>query len=209
MQTTIPLSKKSPTCSLIVIENFYEDPMYVREFALSQEFVSKEYFPGKRSKSFATTELLETIQTYIYPFGGKIINFNLEQSIDNDNGSFQFATSNNSSWIHVDNYDLNANQSWSAIVYLTPDAPVTSGTSFYKFVDGTRCLEDQIIQKNKEKITKYCRDMTKWQTVDSVGNVFNRLIIFNANNFHKSMDYFGVTPEESRLFQVFFFSTEY
>jgi hypothetical protein len=51
--------------------------------------------------------------------------------------------------------------------------------------------------------------MTKWQTVDSVGNLFNRLIIFNANNFHKSMDYFGVTPEECRLFQVFFFSTEY
>ena len=36
----------------------------------------------------------------------------------------------------------------------------------------------------------------------------NRLVIFNANSFHMSMDYFGHDKETGRLFQVFFFSTE-
>ena len=50
--------------------------------------------------------------------------------------------------------------------------------------------------------------MTKWKIVDSVGNVFNRLILFNSNKFHMSQDYFGDSKENGRLFQVFFFSTE-
>ena len=52
------------------------------------------------------------------------------------------------------------------------------------------------------------QDITKWELVDKVGNIFNRLIIFNAHHFHSSMDYFGTTKEDGRLFQVFFFSTE-
>jgi hypothetical protein len=33
-------------------------------------------------------------------------------------------------------------------------------------------------------------------------------LFFNSNRFHMSMDYFGDTKENGRLFQVFFFSTE-
>lgn len=50
--------------------------------------------------------------------------------------------------------------------------------------------------------------MTKWQLVDQVGNVFNRLVIFNSFNYHMSQDYFGTDKNDGRLFQVFFFSTE-
>ena len=52
------------------------------------------------------------------------------------------------------------------------------------------------------------QDVSKWELVDKVGNVFNRLILFNANHFHCSMDYFGNNSNDGRLFQVFFFSTE-
>jgi hypothetical protein len=62
--------------------------------------------------------------------------------------------------------------------------------------------------ENKEDIDKYSQDMTKWKKVDQVGNLFNRLILFNSNRFHMSMDYFGDSKENGRLFQVFFFSTE-
>ena len=62
---------------------------------------------------------------------------------------------------------------------------------------------------NKNETDKYSQDMTKWKLVDRIGNIFNRLILFNSNRFHMSMDYFGDKKENGRLFQVFFFSTEY
>ena len=65
------------------------------------------------------------------------------------------------------------------------------------------------ILKNKDQTDMYSQDLTKWTKVDTVGNVFNRLILFNSKLFHMSMDYFGVNKDDCRLFQVFFFSTEY
>jgi len=44
--------------------------------------------------------------------------------------------------------------------------------------------------------------------VDRVGNVFNRLIMYRADNYHVSLDYFGKNMQDGRLFQVFFFNTE-
>ncbi len=64
------------------------------------------------------------------------------------------------------------------------------------------------ILNNKEDIDRYSQDLTKWEKVDQVGNIFNRLILFNSNRFHMSMDYFGDSKENGRLFQVFFFSSE-
>ena len=61
---------------------------------------------------------------------------------------------------------------------------------------------------NLKKLSMHCQDITKWTKVDEIGNVFNRLILFNSTKYHMSMDYFGTTKEDGRLFQVFFFSTE-
>ena len=52
------------------------------------------------------------------------------------------------------------------------------------------------------------QDYTKWEMVDRVGNVFNRLIMYRADNYHVSLDYFGKDINDGRLFQVFFFNTE-
>ena len=50
--------------------------------------------------------------------------------------------------------------------------------------------------------------MTKWKLVDKVGNVFNRLVIFDSSRYHTAVDYFGSDIYNGRLYQVFFFSTE-
>jgi hypothetical protein len=44
--------------------------------------------------------------------------------------------------------------------------------------------------------------------VDRFGNLFNRMIMYRADNYHMSLDYFGNNKENGRLFQVFFLSTE-
>mgnify|MGYP006891309455 FL=1 len=52
------------------------------------------------------------------------------------------------------------------------------------------------------------QDYTKWELVDTVGNVYNRLVLYRGDIFHASLDYFGHDNESGRLFQTFFFSTE-
>ena len=203
------LSLRGPTCGLIIIDNFYNNPYDTRNYILKQDFFIKGNYPGQRTISFANEELKKIIQKYVEPFGGKITHFPMPKEDGSDahgiyNGSFQYTTSRDRSWVHIDGYN-----NWAGVVYLTPDAPLTAGTAFYHLYDGTTCKGDMDILGNKEEADKWSQDLTKWKEVDRVGNVFNRLILFNSNNFHMSRDYFGDTKENSRLFQVFFFSTEY
>jgi hypothetical protein len=202
------IKTRNPSCGLIVIDNFYNNAFETRNYILTQEFLVRGNYPGQRTISFANEHLKETIQTYVEPFGGKITEFPIPNEDGSNaskiyNGSFQYTTSRDRSWVHID-----GNNNWAGVLYLTPEAPLSSGTSFYKFYDGTTCKRDMELLENKEDIDRCSQDLTKWEKVDQVGNVFNRLILFNADRFHMSMDYFGDTKENGRLFQVFFFSTE-
>ena len=187
----------------MVIDNFYNNPIEVRNFILTQEFKIRGNYPGQRTVSFATEGLKNIIQSYIESFAGKITIFPMEKSNKNYNGAFQYTTSRDRSWYHCDSWN-----NWAAVLYLTPNAPLNSGTGFYQFEDGTRFEYEHKKRNNKEEIDKYTQDVTKWDLVDKVGNIFNRLILFNSKHFHQSMDYFGHSKETGRLFQCFFFTTE-
>lgn len=202
-----PMQLRNPSCELIIIDNFYNNPMDTRNFILGQEFFVKGNFPGQRTISYANDHLREIIQKYIEPFG-KITQFpcpNPDNSNAKDiyNGSFQYTTSRDRSWIHTDKWN-----NWAGVLFLTPNAPLSSGTGFYRFNDGAMCQEDGNQLNNQDEVDKCSQDLTKWELVDRVGNVFNRLVLFNAHRYHISMDYFGDTKKNGRLFQVFFFSTE-
>jgi len=149
--------------------------------------------------------LKNLIEGYVYPFAGKITEFPIpgENNRNVHNGSFQYTTSNDHSWIHCD-----GSNNWAGILYMTPNAPLSSETGFYRYKDGTACEDDEKIMNNKEELMNFCTDMTRWSLVDRVGNVFNRLVLFNSKRYHMSQDYFGNSKVNGRLFQVFFFSTE-
>ena len=199
----LAITQQPPTPILFIIDNFYNNPMETREYILTQDFKIRGNYPGQRTMSHATEEIKDMIQRWILPFGGKITRFPLEKTDNNYNGAFQYTTSRNRSWFHVDSWN-----NWAGVLYLTPDAPVTSGTGLYRYKDGTRLEQEQKIKENKAQMDEHSQDVTKWDLVDQVGNVFNRLVIFNANHFHSSMDYFGTNKDDGRLVQVFFFSTE-
>ena len=197
-----------PKANLIIIDNFYNNPYKTRKFILTQEFKVVGNYPGKRTISFANEQLKNNIEKYIKPFGGKITNFPIGEKSSNGNynynGSFQYTTSRDRSWFHVDGWN-----NWGGILYLTPNAPLNSGTGFYEYEDGTRMQDELEIRKNQKILDEHSQDVTKWKLVDKVGNIFNRLILFNSKHYHSSMDYFGTTKEDGRLFQCFFFDTEY
>ncbi len=89
---------------------------------------------------------------------------------------------------------------WAGVLYLTPDAPLSGGTALYRH----KASGDRF--KVGEDHESY--DYTKWEQVDRVGNVFNRLVLYRGDMFHASLDYFGSTYEDARLIQTFFFTTE-
>jgi hypothetical protein len=177
--------------NLIVVDNFHEDPDEVRRHALSREYIVKGNYPGLRSYSYATQSLRDKIQEYVRPFGGDITHFSME--MEDYNGSYQYTTCTDRSWIHQDE-----TTNWAGVLYLTPDAPLTSGTAFYESKDKTASFTEA---------QSWGQDMTKWNLVDQVANKYNRLILFNSKRWHMSMNYFGKSIHDGRLIQVFFFCT--
>jgi hypothetical protein len=187
----------------LTIDNFYANPMDVREFALKQEFKVRGNYPGQRTESFLTDATKKTLRDILYPFAGEITNWGGEYT-----GSFQYTTASDRSWIHSD-----STTDWSAVCYLTPDAPVTAGTGIFRHKQTGWMNFDYKRERDEEYMRQAppghdSQDYTKWEMVDRVGNVFNRLILYRADNYHVSLDYFGKDMYDGRLFQVFFFNTE-
>ena len=110
-----------------VIDNFYTDPMAVRNFALQQTYYPGEGAVGHRTrKQFMFDGVKEAFE--------KIIDLKIPDHTDDGfgwfdegiNGRFQYCPAGTPSVFHCDR------QKWAAVIYLTPDAPPQSGTSFLR-----------------------------------------------------------------------------
>ena len=193
ISTDIPRYSTDIRPSIIIVDNFYPDPNLIRQTALHADFSIKGNYPGLRTESFATDELKNRFESII----GKKINY--WPSLYN--GSFQFTTLDQKSWIHRDSTD------YSAIIYLTPNAPSNSGTVTYKHIKTqTQFAPDDITKKILDSDSN---NYSAWEVVDVIGNIYNRCILFNGKCSHKSNEYFGTDINNGRLFQTFFFSTEH
>lgn len=188
--------------NIIITDDFYEDPYEVRRFALSQEFKTKGNFPGARTVPLFPESVKDSIQKIVFNAGGKITNF----SDNGSNACFQTAYAWDNTWIHADSLDENA---WAGVCYLTPNAPLSGGTATYQHKpSSTYFSKYKNIERPQEADEDGC-DITKWDPVDNFGNRFNRLVLYRGCIYHSSKDYFGRSIDSCRLFQVFFFSTEY
>jgi hypothetical protein len=96
-----------------------------------------------------------------------------------DSFRFQLCISKDETWVHKDDGE------WAGVLYLTPDAPAESGTGIYR-------------ESNND-----------WELITAIGNVYNRLVLYRSNLFHKSIvPGFGNDINTGRLTQVLFFKTE-
>ncbi len=99
------------------------------------------------------------------------------------------------------------------VLYLTPNAPITSGTGLFrhkltKWTTEPYFDNGEVNQNLKDLLYMDAWDMTKWEMHTMVGNMFNRLVLYKANQWHQSLDYFGNDIVDGRLFMTFFFNTE-
>jgi len=189
--------------SLIIIDDFYNNVDDVREFALQQDFNVDGNYPGHRTISFINESIKTAISNIVFPYAGNITWWG-----DNYTGAYQYTTQHDRSWIHADQTTM-----WAGVCYLTPNAPYSSGTGLFRHkTSGLRAAvknpDGSYDQDILSAVYKDSRDMTKWELMDVVGNVYNRLVIYRGDLFHMSLDYFGSDRYDGRLFQTFFFNTE-
>ncbi len=173
--------------SFIVVDNFYKDPDIVRNFALQQEFIFNPLsHKGKRTEQDFHNNIIK--RQFEKILGVPITKWDYKW-----NGCFQYCIAEDKLVIHCDV------QKYAGIVYLTPDAPPSSGTSFFRH----KRMKNRFYSPNTFDKGHY--DFTDFDLVDTVGNVYNRLIIFNAQLIHSAGEYFGTNQHNGRLFQIFFF----
>lgn len=168
--------------TVVVVDGVYEDPLAVRAFALAQEFRPHPvYHRGER-----------TDEVFLFPGLRELVERRLGVRIRPErwaahpsNGCFQWCRAGDPVVLHTDH------QRFAGVLFLTPDAPVQCGTSLYR--------------PRGEHWDHM--DATKVEVVDQIGNLFNRLVIFDAQSIHSASQYFGCDKHSGRLFQMFFFDT--
>lgn len=182
--------------SLIITDNFYQDPDAIRAYALSQPFEVKGNYPGARTKPWLPDDLKNSIQFIVQNAGGRVTDWHEHSGYT---GAFQLCTAQDRTWIHADSYNV-----WAAVCYLTPNAPLSSGTALYRFKETGAEFRTSNTDPHPPGY-----DYTKWDMTDYVANKYNRIVMYRGNLFHASLDYFGDNYQNGRLFQTFFFDTEY
>jgi hypothetical protein len=198
----------------LVINNFLPYPKQVRAWALQQEFLNAKEFTEKYQKhtdwpGSRTDHVYDLDKEYgdnvLTAVANIITRMTGRQGI-NIKSYFQLTYENDGdSWVHQDN-----NIDYAGLLYLSPDADPTSGTTFYRCNDvdkWTSYMSDQegygtLKTINSKEDTKLYKEL--FTPIDSIGNAFNKLVLYKGDTYHKSSKYFGSTKEDGRLTQVFF-----
>jgi len=184
-----------------IVDNFYENPDEVRKFALEQSYleggIGRGFIGRRTEQQFLFPGLKEKFEEIM---GRRIT----EWESHGMNGRFQVAWAGEPLVYHCDS------QQWGGMLYLTPDAPYQCGTTLYahKQTRARTYYEEGWDVAWKDIPGDPHLDGTSFEPVDVLGNVYNRLVIFDASAIHSASQYFGTVMENSRLWQMFFFDTE-
>jgi hypothetical protein len=179
------------------VDDFLSDPDAVRRIALAEPFV-KTHSAGLR-----TERQFLHLAPYRERFEG-LLGRHLTNWDDNDaNGRFQLCVATDAVPYHTDT------QSMAGVLFLTPNAPIVAGLSLLRgHLTGLRrrSADPRLMAMTYGGGAEF--DRARWEEVDRIGNVYNRLVLFDAQLAHGASAYFGGTKEDGRLFQNFFFNLE-
>lgn len=204
--------KKFP---ITIVDDFYENPGLVRNFALSLEYYESDgRWPGLRSDliSKLNPTLFETFNSKIFSLFYDFDTSKLEWEVNTifqKIKSFSNVKDNikNNGWIHKDECLL------SGVIYLNPNPQPNSGTSIYSLreghVDDCPQITKNLHYSNSSEFDEleYKKEKTynngKFIETIKIENVYNRMILFERGIFHGVPSYY-CESNEPRLTQVFF-----
>jgi len=212
---------------LTCIDNFYENPDAVVEFANSLEFTKMPgIYPGLRTNFLHNINQIffdkfcEKLFSVFFDYSQAPVNWNVQTHFQKiypftDDGNELI----NSGWIHLD-----ADAVAAGVIYLNKNTNIKAGTSMYQMKYPELCKEYKDGEMryldyglNTARIDFYdgkevdIEDYKKQKieheelfekTLD-VGNVYNRLILYDIDYWHKESS-FIMNDSNPRLTQVFF-----
>ena len=121
----------------------------------------------------------------------------------------------NQGWIHDDDKTL-----YAGVLYLSPDAPLNTGTSLYKkrsdcldfvaddFATLSNSKKELYSNFNLDKIEEYKKMLeynnSKFVETANFNNIYNRFISYDGKILHGVINYYGDDMKNERLTLVFF-----
>lgn len=103
-----------------------------------------------------------------------------------------------------------SNTIFAGVIYLTPNAPLNAGTSLFK--PNASFNEEKYQTALKQSETNFRTNQpvstefhSMFDETVRVNNVYNTLILFNAQTYHAANEFFGDSLATGRLAQVFFY----
>ena len=201
----------SSKVSLIVIDNFYENPDSIFDNLFDMGF-DRAYSPVNsdigyqkrgRDQWFASKgtdksdwirEKFEKIinKKIDKPFWDSNVYWNGRLLVKLENAGMSFHCHDNKSRGLHDGNDVGPD-GWSAVIFMNKKNPLDQGF-VTGIVDDEKSLKDSIFV-NPFDVTY---DI-------SIGNVYNRCVLFRGNIFHSGADGIGDDIENARIIQGFFF----
>ena len=184
-------TRQTQTKRMFIVDDFYSNPDEIRNYALNIEYGQDlRWYKGLRSTT--TYRAPGTKEAFEHIMGQKINDFD-----SGYNGVFQIMMSQDPQVYHYDS------QRWAAMIYLTPNAPLESGTRLHRSkINNTRHRDEP---GSDFAFQGDFYDSTKFDIADSAANIYNRLVIMDAGCFHSAGPYFGNSIETGRLTHLFFF----
>jgi len=205
-----------PAC----VDGFFKNPELIRKFGLSLNKKSDNSgkWPGVRSKPLHQIDdglnnyiLLKIFSVY---FDLNYHNVSWKNSVCYFQEIKKYSKKKNDlkniGWIHQDN-----DEHLAGIIYLNPNAPLDTGTSLYNlkeeeektYVSFEKQLEKEKFYSGKkisndEYNLSLMKHNNRFYEKTKFNNVFNRLVVYDASEFHKANNFY--IENENRLTLVFF-----
>lgn len=192
----------------VVIDDFFKEPLKVRDYALTMEFGPRKNFSGTRTVDlfnvnpfFANNvcrKLLESSGIPVSQYKAEV-HFHLTGK---EFGAY--------GWPHMD-YEKYDGSMFASVIYLTPISDgLNSGTSLFKiknFQDTSNSAFDMqsSFTSGIDDVEKKEKYMSNFEETIRIGGSFNRAVSYDARRPHCGNGYFGETKEEQRLTMLVFF----
>lgn len=197
--------------SMIIVDNFFDNPMEVRRVALGLDYPKlkkQPYFPGRNSRQkFNIEGLVEQASRLVgerlapMPDTGHA---KCRITLDGDKGEGS---------VHVDE------SHWSGIIYLSLPEHCQGGTDFFRHLP----TNSERAPSTHEELAAFgytefkevwdkilapdTNDPTKWERTMRVPMRFNRLVLLRPWLWHNAGPSFGDCLENGRLIHLSFFDS--
>jgi hypothetical protein len=192
--------------SLIVVDDFYNDPHEIRRIALGFDYPvpdQPKHYPGRNSRERLAPDGLDQVLSQVV--GERIRGLVDERS---PHGRFRITLAGEAGRyaVHVDPTGLH----WVGVIYLSLPQHCRGGTAFFRHkglgLDRTPRTVEQLKPFGAGSVDEFLAKEgpreESWEHLMTVPMRFNRMIMYRPWAWHSAGESFGDSLENGRLIQV-------